>query len=135
MKWANVYPTAERIKQKVNRRENINNKKDIKMKKKMLSAAFAVVIMAVAGYMYIDQTRRDKTDMILANIEALASNGEFDLQWYPQRNTENLSSNAIVDSFGITLITVQKVTCPLLSLKKETCIAGIDTLRIYMPRY
>ena len=105
------------------------------MKKKMLSAAFAVVIMAVAGYMYIDQTRRDKTDMILANIEALASNGEFDLQWYPKRFTENLSNDIVVDSLGITSITVQKVTCPLLSLKRETCIAGIDTLRIYMPRY
>ena len=73
MKWATVYPTVEMIKQKVNRRENINNKKDIKMKKKIFSAAFAVVIMAVAGYnVYMNQTKSKMSELALANIEALA---------------------------------------------------------------
>ena len=73
MKWATVYPTVEMIKQKVNRRENINNKKDIKMKKKIFSAAFAVVIMAVAGYnVYMNQAKSKMSELALANIEALA---------------------------------------------------------------
>lgn len=73
MKWANVYPTVEMIKQKVNRRENINNKKDIKMRKNILSTAFAVVIMAIAGYnVYLNQTKSNLSDLALANIEALA---------------------------------------------------------------
>ena len=71
--WANVYPTVEMIKQKVNRRENINNKKDIKMRKKILSAAFAVAIMAAAGYnVYMIQTKGNLSELALANIEALA---------------------------------------------------------------
>ena len=51
MKWANVYPTVEMIKQKVNRRvKKVLTKKELKMKKKILSAAFAVAIMARHPY-------------------------------------------------------------------------------------
>ena len=74
MKWANVYPTVEMIKQKVNRRvKKVLTKKELKMKKKMLSAAFAVVIMAVAGYnVYMNQEKNNLSELALANIEALA---------------------------------------------------------------
>lgn len=45
------------------------------MKKKMLSAMFAVAIMAVAGYnVYMNQTKNNLSELALANIEALAKN-------------------------------------------------------------
>lgn len=74
MKWANVYPTAERMKQKVNRRvKKVLTKKELKMKKKILSAAFAVAIMAIAGYnVYMNQEKNNLSELALANIEALA---------------------------------------------------------------
>lgn len=44
------------------------------MKKKILSTAFAVVIMAVAGYnVYLSQTKSDLSELALANVEALAN--------------------------------------------------------------
>lgn len=44
------------------------------MKKKILSAAFTVVIMAIAGYnVYVNQMKSDLSGMALANIEALAN--------------------------------------------------------------
>ena len=43
------------------------------MKKKILSTAFAVVIMAVAGYnVYMNQEKNNLSELALANIEALA---------------------------------------------------------------
>ena len=43
------------------------------MKKKILSAMFAVAIMAVAGYnVYVNQTKNGMSELALANIEALA---------------------------------------------------------------
>ena len=43
------------------------------MKKKILSAMFAVVIIAIAGYnVYLNQTKSDLSKMALANVEALA---------------------------------------------------------------
>ncbi len=43
------------------------------MKKKILSAMFAVAFMAVAGYnVYVSQTKSNLSDLALANIEALA---------------------------------------------------------------
>ena len=57
------------------------------MKKKILSTAFAVMIMAVAGYnVYVNQTKSNLSDLALANIEALADdkpeggNGESTIQ-------------------------------------------------------
>jgi len=48
------------------------------MKKKILSAMFAVAIMAVTGFnVYVNQTKSDLSEMALANIEALA-NPEWD---------------------------------------------------------
>ena len=106
------------------------------MKKKILSAMFAVAIMAVTGFnVYADQENSKKAKMILANVEALASDGEFELQWYPQKDTDILSTQTIVDSIGITFITVEKVTCPPLSLIEKTCYPGIDTLKTFISRY
>ena len=43
------------------------------MRKKILSAAFAVVIIAIAGYnVYMKQTKNNLSELALANIEALA---------------------------------------------------------------
>ncbi|MBR6589503.1 MAG: hypothetical protein IKK67_03420 [Bacteroidaceae bacterium] len=44
------------------------------MKKKILSAMFAVAIMAVAGFnVYMNQTKSNFSELALANIEALAN--------------------------------------------------------------
>ena len=49
------------------------------MKKKILSAMFAVAIMTVAGYnVYMNQTKNNLSEMALANIEALAD-PEYDI--------------------------------------------------------
>lgn len=105
------------------------------MKKKILSATFVVAMMAVAGYnVYAEQANNKKANMILANVEALASDGEFNLKLYPQRETDQLSSSTTLDSTGITTIIVEKVTCPRIAVIEETCEAGIDTLRFFMPR-
>ena len=43
------------------------------MRKKILSAAFAVMIMTVAGFnVYMNQAKSNLSEMALANIEALA---------------------------------------------------------------
>ena len=45
------------------------------MKKKFLTAAFAVAIMAVAGLnVYMNQAKSEMSELALANIEALADN-------------------------------------------------------------
>ena len=45
------------------------------MKKKILSAMFAVALMAVAGFnVYMNQTKSNFSELALANIEALAYN-------------------------------------------------------------
>ena len=47
------------------------------MKKKILSATFMVAMMAVAGYnMYLNQTKNRISELALANVEALANDGE-----------------------------------------------------------
>ena len=47
------------------------------MKKKILSAMFAVAIMTVAGYnVYMNQTKNNLSELALANIEALADDTE-----------------------------------------------------------
>ena len=44
------------------------------MRKKILSAAFAVAIIAIAGYnVYMSQTKDSLSELALANIEALAN--------------------------------------------------------------
>ncbi len=46
------------------------------MRKKILGASFVVAIMTVAGYnVYMSQTRNSMSDLVLANVEALANNG------------------------------------------------------------
>lgn len=48
------------------------------MKKKILSATFAVAIMAVAGYnVYMNQAKVNMSELALANVEALANFTEF----------------------------------------------------------
>lgn len=106
------------------------------MKKKILSAMFAVAIITVAGYnLYANQENNEKVNMILANIEALASDEGNKLEWYPKKDTDILSTQTIVDSIGTTIITVEKVTCPPLSLIEKTCYPGIDTLKTFISRY
>ena len=47
------------------------------MRKKIFSATFVVAMMAVAGYnVYMSQTKYEMSDLALANVEALANNGE-----------------------------------------------------------
>lgn len=47
------------------------------MRKKILGATFAIAIMAVAGYnTYVSQTKKSMSDLALANVEALAADGE-----------------------------------------------------------
>ena len=47
------------------------------MKKKILSATFVVAMMMVAGYnVYMNQAKAGMSELALANVEALASNGE-----------------------------------------------------------
>lgn len=51
------------------------------MKKKILSAMFAVAIMAVAGYnVYMNLMKDNLSDLALANIEALANDTEVEMQ-------------------------------------------------------
>lgn len=47
------------------------------MKKKILSATFVVAMMAVAGYnVYMNQAKAGMSELALANVEALADDGE-----------------------------------------------------------
>ncbi len=81
MKWATVYPTVEILKQEISRKESkvLTNLNEKKMKKKILSAMFAVAIMAIAGFnVYMNQTKKGMSELALANVEALAD-PEYDI--------------------------------------------------------
>lgn len=88
------------------------------MKKKILSAAFAVAIMAIAGYnVYMNQTKSDLSKMALANVEALA---EGDYATGTLNDCEIFCMSAYNYNCHITYTgDVEGITCPKMRIKKK----------------
>lgn len=89
------------------------------MKKKILSAMFAVVIIAIAGYnVYLNQTKSDLSKMALANVEALAEGD------YATGTLDDCNKLCVTDYNCYCHITypgsdIEGIMCPYMRAKSE----------------
>lgn len=96
------------------------------MKKKILSAMFAVAIMAVAGYnVYMNQTKNGMSELALANIEALAYDSEWEHPTMGPFGSEQFCSDCYneYDTKGVMFYCMDGVG-DCVSSPADKCVAG-----------